>query len=264
MLVKPVVFLAWPKTMEITKWSMACQGSFKIASPHTDNQEALWWSDIKNRSFKDLASVHHPRFERCDEAIRGAFKKMCEEAPKDASCTAGVFWNEVQERDLEIQRQDPSAELKGRQMAWLFFKHFETTSFQMTTFGWAQLFKLRWLGDDRMAEFLKQWDDIINHMLEHFVFISQRMVFGCFMAMWKQSVVLNWSVKHMEQMGAGSRDYSYKYMRGTIVQYLQGSQEARIDAERAKEVRQGANKQGGQNAAPVLGDEGKKKKKGKR
>ena len=110
-----------------------------------------------------------------------------------------------------------------------------------------------------MAEFLKNWDEIINNMLDHYVLTSQKMVFGCFLAVWRTPTKLQWSVKHMLEASPGDKDCSYRYMRGTIVKYLQSTQESRIDEERAKEVRN-AGKGGGGPAGPALGDGGKKEK----
>ena len=55
----------------------------------------------------------------------------------------------------------------------------------------------------------------------------------------------------MQEAGPGHVDYSYQYMRGTIIKYLQDKNEKKVDEQRNKEV-QNANKGNKATGAPAI------------
>ena len=149
----------------------------------------------------------------------------------------------------------PGTMLKGRQIAWLVLKHFQTNPrlgvmYQITDFA-----DLEWRGDKptEIHTFMYIWENMLSQM--HTSLLRHELA-GILLHKFEKSNVLKEDLAHYYRQEPGHPDHSYEYLVNSMTSYLTRK---RYDVNRVGGI-QSILKNMGRGAAPAVDNDAKSKR----
>ena len=112
--------------------------------------------------------------------------------------------------------------LTGRQVAWMLYDYFRTDDHMSLMYSYNELNAMKWHGDDRMEEYLIEWDFIIDHMEERITDNCKRDVMAGHV---QNSEALKEDYAHFKRVGRTHSDHSAAYLRKAIERHIMNTRQ---------------------------------------
>ena len=239
---------AFPTLPSLTQWRTQIAKNLVTASGRLDLREITWWGEIglAENSFETLADSGERRFLGLDLKLSTALGSMLKQANNPV--TQGVNL-----RENLVTKQ--GAMLKGRQIAWLVLKHFQTNPHLGVMYQIADFADLGWRGDKptEIHTFMYIWENMLSQMHTS---LSRHELAGILLQKLEKFNVLKEDLARDYRQEPGHPDHSYEYLIKSMTRYLTRKQ---YDVNHDGGV-QSILKNMGRGAAPAVDDDAKSKR----
>ena len=231
----------FPSLPSLTQWRIQISKNLVTASGHLDLREITWWGEIglPENNFETLADSGERRFLSLDLKLSTALGSMLKTANNSVT-------QDVNLRETIATKQGTM--LKGRQIAWLILKHFQTNPqlgvmYQITDFA-----DLEWRGDKPtdVHTFMYIWENMLSQMHTS---LSRHELAGILLQKLEKSTVLKEDIAHYHRQVPGHPDQSYEYLMNSMSRYLTRK---RYDVNRVGGVQSIIRNMGGRGATPAV------------
>ena len=120
----------------------------------------------------------------------------------------------------------------------MIYDYFKTEDHMSQVYGLNDLTDLTWYGDNRMLDFLQQWDFILDH-LEGDTSTTlhangEKTLRDLLFRQVEKSASLAEEVAHYKRVGKQHQDHSYRFLRDAIERAVENSHQRKIVEERRK------------------------------
>ena len=203
---------AFPTLPSLTQWRIQIAKNLVTASGYLDLRGILWRGEIglAENNFETLADSGERRFLGLDLKLSSALGSMLKQANNPVT-------QDVNLRENLATKQGTM--LKGRQIAWLVLKHFQTNPqvgvmYQITEFA-----DLEWRGDKptEIHTFMYIWENMLSQM---HTLLSRHELAGILLQKLEKSNVLKEDLAHYYRQEPGHPDHSYEYLINSMTRYL--------------------------------------------
>jgi hypothetical protein len=240
---KEVKVPGFPTFPGISKYQLASIRCLTTASVYDDQAEVAWWNEIYTKSFEELKSSGLPRYAPLDRLYaQGLLKTL----PSDLR---------LQVDDLEKIAIKDNRTLTGRQIAWMIFESFRTSSHMSTVYTINDLQSLEWRGDAKMAEFLSVFKNFRENM-DPDSQIGPKALRDLLVPLLNQSTVLAPDMAEFRRAKGKSHeheDHSLKFLLNSMESNIRAVHEAKMVQARAQGLN-GKSKTPKDPAAPAKGE----------
>ena len=142
----------WPTYSQLTGWlHRIARNAFSISRYH-DQAEIGWVLEVQEKSTEELANTGEARFAFIDNQLAIELEKVI---PRQLQV-------EVNHRLKECAKQKRT--LMGRQVLRMSVEYFRVNSYMGVVYSYDNLNELQWFGDNRLTDFLEEWDNIIENL----------------------------------------------------------------------------------------------------
>ena len=199
---------ACPTLPSLTQRRIQIAKILVTASGRLDLREITWWGEIglAENNFETLADSGERRFLGLDLKLSTALGSMLKQANNPVA-------QDVNLRENLATKQGTM--LKGRQIAWLVLKHFQTNPqlgamYQITDFA-----DLEWRGDKpaEIHTFMYIWENMLSQMRTS---LSRHELAGILSQKLEKSNVQKEDLAHYYRQEPGHPDHSYEYVLGQL------------------------------------------------
>ena len=121
-------------------------------SRYHDQAEIGWVLEVQEKSIEELANTGEARFAFIDNQLAIELEKVI---PRQLQV-------EVNHRLKECAKQKRT--LMGRQVLRMSVEYFRVNSYMGVVYSYDNLNELQWFGDNRLTDFLEEWDNIIENL----------------------------------------------------------------------------------------------------
>ena len=144
----------FPTVTQVPQWEKAVARALVASSVYDDKAEVKWFkrASLRGVSFEELGNVGDERFHALDALLCQALIKNL---PPD-------LHQRIRRKEDEAWQNDTT--ITGLQVAWMIYDYFKTEDHMSQVYGLNDLTDLTWYGDNRMLDFLQQWDFILDHL----------------------------------------------------------------------------------------------------
>jgi len=244
----------WPNITQLREWKAAICRGLVAASKWYDKAEVAWFleTDKDTATFEGLA-ICLARFANLDQKLSVALIKI-EGMPKQLR--------------TRITRKENDAillmtTLTGRQIAFLILEWFRNDEDHLgVVYSFNDLNEIQWLGDDRMDEFVYNWDSIQTNF-EGWDSMPAKVFRDMFHKRWETSKVLKGDVEYYNRLDNNHPDRSMDFMRGSIERYMRRVRTQKNRDAQLKAYTKGVPTQSPEAAAATTQPKAKGKAKGK-
>ena len=202
----------FPTLPNLTQWRIQISKNLVTAGGHLDLREITWWGEIglAENTFETLADSGDQRFLSLDLKLSTALGSMLKTANNSVT------------QDVNLKETIATGKgtmLKGRQIAWLILKHFQTNPqlgvmYQITDFA-----DLEWRGDkpNEVHTFMYIWENMLSQMHTS---LSRHELAGILLQKLDKSTVLKEDLAHYHRQVPGHPDQSYDFLMNSMNRYL--------------------------------------------
>ena len=201
----------FPTAASLSSWKVQVGKNLVAASGRWDEEEMGWFMETERAysTFESLADSGEERFKSLDLKLAAALGPVVRKASN--SFTLGIDLKE------KIAAQKNRV-LKGRQIVWLMYKHFQTNPNMGIVYSITDLSNLDWMGDPRMQSFLYVWYVMVNGMKEA---ISETTLRDLLLTKMEKSSELQHDLNFYYRMPDGDPEKSYQYLLDSMERYIQ-------------------------------------------
>ena len=245
----------FPTVASLDNWKIQVGKNLVAASGRWDLQEVEWFMAINRpeSTYESLADSGADRFKILDLKLAAAMGPVIREGGHVLSLAVNI--------KEKIAAQNNSV-VKGRQLVWLLYNHFQTNPSMGFVYSITDLTNLEWMGDAKMQSFLYVWYVMVSGMPGD---IEQTTLRNLLHEKIEKSSVLAYDLSHYDRLPEGHQDKSYAFLISCMERYVQKtSQKKNRNEFTGKHLERMLR--GAQAAAPGVGHEdgGKPPKKSKK
>ena len=182
-----------------------------LASGRTDGAEVKWWNEIlqEGSKFEDFANTGDPRHATLDLKLHCTLNQCIKEGNKTLATQVASMEDEAMKRG-EI--------LKGRQLGWLIHNWFRISPDMKPLYGLQEITDLKWMGDDKIFEFLHLWKQIVeNNVIQ----LTEPQLAEILVGKMKgHTKVLEADVAYWFRLPAGNEQKTHQYLLNSMQSHL--------------------------------------------
>ena len=202
----------FPTLPSLTQWHIQIAKNLATASGNLDLREITWRGEIglAENNIETLADSGERRFLGLDLKLSTALGSMLKTANNPVTQDANLRENIATNKGTM---------LKGRQIAWLVLKHFQTNPqlgvmYQITGFG-----DLEWRSDKptEVHTFMYIWENMLPQL---HTFLSRHELAGILLQKLEKPTVLKEDIANYHRQIPGHPDQSYEYLVNSMSRYL--------------------------------------------
>ena len=225
----------FPSVTQIPQWEKAVVRALVASSNYEDKAEVRWFKRCsrKGAQFEDLSDVGEERFHALDALLCQALMKNL---PPD-------LHQRIRRKEDEAWQKDTT--ITGLQVAWMIYDYFKTEDHMSQVYGLNDLTDLTWYGDNRMLDFLQQWDFVLDHIEGDTQATlhanGEKTLRDLLFRQVEKSSALAEDIAHYKRIGKQHPDYSYRFLRDAIERSVENSHQRKIVEERRNAIRSGRN-----------------------
>ena len=240
---------AFPTLPSLTQRRIQISKNLVTASGRLDQREITRWGEIgfAEDNFETLADSDsgERRFLGLDLKLSTALGSMLKQANNPVTQDVNLRENSATNRGTMF---------KGRQIAWLVLKQFQTNPQLGVTCQITDFADLEWRGDKpaEIHTFMYIWENMLSQMHTS---LSRHELAGSLLLKLDKSIVLKENLAHYYRQGLGHPDHSYEHLINPMTRYLTRK---RYDVNRVGGI-QSILKNMGRGAAPAVDDDAKSK-----
>ena len=242
---------AFPTLPSLTQRRIQISKNLVTASGRLDQREITRWGEIgfAEDNFETLADSDsgERRFLGLDLKLSTALGSMLKQANSPVTQDVNV---------RENLATNQGTMLKGRQIAWLVLKHFQTNPqvgamYQITDFA-----DFEWRGDEptEIHTFMYILENMLSQMHTS---LSRHELAGISLQRLEKSNVLKEDLAHYYRQEPGHPDHNYEYLINSMTRYLRRK---RYDVNRVGGIQSTYSENMGRGAAPAVDDDAKSKR----
>jgi len=149
---KKITVPPWPNINSLTDWKAQLAGNVVAASIYHDKKEVAWLNEISTKSFAQLSNDGPDR--------------MCKISALLYTAVHAIIPNKLRKKVTRLQTLlvNQGRTMTGRQLLHAAYAWFKTSEHMETMYGFEALKEMEWLGDDRIEEFLDNWEHITDNL----------------------------------------------------------------------------------------------------
>ena len=201
----------FPTIPNLNGWKMQVGKNLVTASGRTDRREIGWWGEVCNPSatFETLEDSGEERFLSLDLKLPTALSLMLKSA------------NNAVTRQVVLREHTANMNgrmLKGRQIAWLIYKHLQTNPNMGVLYNITDLGRLEWRGDKDVDTFVYVWTDMLTNVTTS---LTKGELAEILLTKMEKSVALKEDVAYFNRLASDHLDRTYDYLINSIERYQQ-------------------------------------------
>ena len=185
-----------------------------LASGRTDGLEVKWLNEVYTggSQFEDFNSWGDARFATLDIKLHSAITAIIKEGNRTLATKLA---------SLEGAALDKGTILKGRQVVWLIHDWFRLNPDMKPLCGLQEITDLKWLGDDKIFEFLELLRQIVEN---NSIQLSEKQLAVILVEKPAASKVLAQDVALWRMLAENDGQKSYDYLMYTTQRHLERQQ----------------------------------------
>ena len=231
----PVNVPAFPTVAQMSQWQRTVARALVAASVYDDKAEVAWFKRASETgvTFEDLADVGEERFMALDQLLCQALMKKL---PADLN-------QRIRRKEDEAWKRNTT--ITGLQVTWMIYDYFKTDDHMSQVYGLHDLTDIPWFGDNRMLDFLQQWDFVLDNIegdTRNMLYANgEKTLRDLLFRQVEKSAALAEDIAHYKRVGLKHPDRSYAFLRDAIERFVKNAHQRKITEERRNAIRSGKN-----------------------
>ena len=229
----PVNVPPFPTVAQMSQWQRTVARALVASSVYDDKAEVAWFkrASEKGVTFEDLADVGEERYKALDQLLCQALMKKL---PPDLN-------QRIRRKEDEAWKMNTT--ITGLQVAWMIYDYFKTDDHMSQVYGLHDLTDITWFGDNRMLDFLQQWDFVLDNIegdTRSMLYANgEKTLRDLLFRQVEKSAALAEDVAHYKRVSLKHPDHSYVFLRDAIERFVKNSHPMKIIEERRNAIRSG-------------------------
>ena len=201
----------FPTAASLGHWKVQVGKNLVAASGRWDEEEMSWFMEIEREysTFESLANSGDDRFRSLDLKLAAALGPVIRKATNSLTLSVSLKEGMAAERNRV---------LKGRQIVWMMYQHFQTNPNMGIVYNITDLSNLQWLGDPSMQSFLYAWYVMVNGMQST---IEESTLRDLLLTKMEKSVALQYDLFYYYRLPDNDPNKSYQYLIESMERYIQ-------------------------------------------